>query len=120
MCDVHLSSHDKALKGMGTLMAEACKEAKDDSMTIKQSFHHLANIFLNTVKSPVMEACYIIVTNNTIINQKGILTCRPNEWVFIAKGKETLQQLQPNSEDVRPSDNIDKYGLKTKDIRRLA
>ena len=28
------------------------------------------------------------------------MTCRPDEWIFIAEGKETLEQLHPTSEDV--------------------
>ena len=46
---------------MSTLMAEACKEAKDGNMTLKQSAHHMANHSLNAVESPDMEACYDIL-----------------------------------------------------------
>ena len=54
MCDYM----KKAPKSMGTLIAGACKEAKDDNMTLKQSVHHMANKFLNILDSPVMGACY--------------------------------------------------------------
>ena len=36
----------KIQKGTGTLIAEACKEAKDGNMTLKQNVHHMANKFL--------------------------------------------------------------------------
>ena len=50
----------KAQKGMGTLMAEACKEAKDGNMALKGSVYDMANEFLNVVESPIMETCYDI------------------------------------------------------------
>ena len=43
-----------------------------------------------------------------------MMTCRPDECVFIVKDKETLQELHPNSEDVKLSDNIDKYAKRPK------
>ena len=45
------------------------------------------------------------------------MTCRPNEWMFIAEDKETPQQLHTNSEGVKLSANI--YMPKDQNIRRL-
>ena len=35
----------------------------------------------------------------SVIKKEFFMTCRPDQWVLIAKEKEALQQLQPNSED---------------------
>ena len=51
----------KAQKGMSTLMAEACKEAENNSMTLKHGFHHMAKKLLIAVESSVMEVCYDIL-----------------------------------------------------------
>ena len=42
------------------------------------------------------------------------MTCRPDEWVFIAEDRETLQQLHPNSEDILLSGSTDKYAKRPK------
>ena len=102
-------------------MAEACKEAKDGNMTLKQSVCHMANKFLNAVESLVMEACYILqlpITQSSI-KKEFIMTCLPNEWVFAAKDKETLQQLHPNSEDVKLYGNINKCAKRRKKCDNL-
>ena len=42
------------------------------------------------------------------------MTYRPDEWVFIAKDKEMLQQLHLNSKDVKLFGNIVKYAKRPK------
>ena len=42
------------------------------------------------------------------------MTYRPDELVFIAKDKETLQQLHPNSEHVKLSGYINRYAKRPK------
>ena len=42
------------------------------------------------------------------------MACRPDEWVCTVEDKETLQQLHPNSKDVKLSGNIDKYAKRIK------
>ena len=101
----------KAQKGVSTLMAKACKEAKVGNMTPKQSVHYMADKFLNYGESPFMEAYYYILqlpVTQSSIKKEFIMTCRPDVWVFIGKDKERLQQLHPNSEDIKLSGNIDK------------
>ena len=88
---------------MSTLMAEAGVEAKDGNITLKQSVNGVVRKFLNVVESPVMEACYNIIqlpTTQSSIKKEFIMTCRLDECMFIAKDKEILQQLHPNSEDL--------------------
>ena len=52
------------------------------------------------------------MASNTAIKEKEfIMTSRCDECVFIANDKETLQQLQPNSEYIKLSGTIDKYAM---------
>ena len=44
------------------------------------------------------------------------MTCRPDEWVFIAKDKEALQQLHTNLEDGKLCGNTDKYAKRPKTL----
>ena len=60
----------------------------------------MAKKFLTTVESPVKEACCDLLqlsVTQLSVKKAFIMTCRPDEWVFIAKDKETLQQLYPKS-----------------------
>ena len=41
----------KAQKGMSLLLSGACKEAKADYMTLKESVRHMGNKFLNAVET---------------------------------------------------------------------
>ena len=107
----------KARIGNSTLIAETCKEAKDGSMTLKQSVCHVTNKLKNTTKPPVMDAYYDIWQFSIIQSsvKKGfIMIHRLDEWMFITKDKEPLQQLNPNSEDDKLSSNTDKYSKRQK------
>ena len=50
----------------------------------------MANKFLNTVEWPIIKACYDILQlpiRQSSIKKGFIMTCRLDEWVFIAKDK---------------------------------
>ena len=57
-CVIYICDYiTKAQKGTNTIMAEACKEAKDGNMTLKQGVFHRANKFLYAIEALVVEAC---------------------------------------------------------------
>ena len=43
---------------MSELLANACQEAKDDNLTLKESVRHMANKFLNGVETVEQECCW--------------------------------------------------------------
>ena len=102
----------KAQKGMSLLLSEACQEAKAGNMTLKESVRHMGNKFLNAVETGEQECCYdmweLPITQSSVKIQ-FISTCRPDDRVLIAKHNKLLQQLTPDSEDVKVSNIIDKY-----------
>ena len=81
-------------------------------MILKQNVHQKTNKLLNAVESPVMEVgCDILQLpiSQSSIQDEVFMTCRPDEWVFMARDKETVHQLHPNCEDVKLSGNINKH-----------
>ena len=101
----------KALKSTNTLMAEAHKETKNGNIILKQSGKQIPKCCRITNNGSMV--WYITIANKSI-KKEFVMTCRCDEWVFIAKDRETKQQLQPNSEDVKLSGNIDKYTTRSK------
>ena len=103
---------NKAQKGMSLLLLEACKEAKAGNMTLKESVRDMGNKFLNAVETGEQECCYDLLElpiTQSSVKIQFITTCRPDDRVFIAKHSKLLQQLTPDSEDVKVSSIIDKY-----------
>ena len=59
-----------------------------------------------------MEAYYEIQQlpgTNHQFKRNFSMACIPDDWMFIAKDKETFQELYSSSENVKLSGNIDKY-----------
>ena len=47
-----LSYVTKGQKGMSIMMEHACEDAKHGNMDLKESVHHMGNVFLNCVDIP--------------------------------------------------------------------
>ena len=52
---------NKSTKGMSSLMAEACKEARKGNKSLKESVRHIGNKFLNATEVSAQEAAYLIL-----------------------------------------------------------
>ena len=64
-CAMYIVSYiNKSAKGMSTLMAEACKEARRGNKSLKESVRHIGNKFLNAVEVSAQEAAYLILQLN--------------------------------------------------------
>ena len=64
-CAMYIVSYiNKSAKGMSTLMAEACKEARKGNKTLKESVRHIGNRFLNAAEVSAQEAAYLILQLN--------------------------------------------------------
>ena len=97
---------------MNLLLSEACKEAKAGNLTLKDNVRHVGNKFLNAVETAEQECCYDLLElpiTQSSIKIQFISICRPLNRVFIAKHNQLLQQLTPDSEDVKVSNIFDKY-----------
>ena len=108
ICDYMMKSH----KGMSELLANACQEAKDSNMTLKESVQHMGNKFLNGVETAEQECCWDLLElpmTQSSVKVEFISTCPPDDRVFIAKNDAILQEMSPNCEDIKVAGNIDRY-----------
>ena len=109
----------KSQKGMSQLMANACDEAKDGNMSLKESVRHIGNKFINATESPVQECCFDILQlpiTQSSRKKEFICTSRPEQRVSLTKSLLDLEQLNPQSTDVSYKSNIDKYMIRPKQL----
>ena len=103
-CAMYIVNYiNKSQKGMSALLDNACKEAKEGNMDIKQSVRHIGNIFLRSVEVCAQEAVYLILqmplskcTREVVFINTG----PPKERIFLLKNKSSLEELEGNSTDV--------------------
>ena len=112
-CAMYIVSYiNKSGKGMSSLMAEACKEAKRGNQTLKQSVRHMGNKFLNAVEVSAQEAAYLILQQSLSVKSRGcefIPTAPPAERTFLMKSKKELEALPDNSMDIAADNIVNRY-----------
>ena len=59
MVEYMLACVTKAQKGMSAIMENACKEAREGNINLKESVRHMGNAFLNGVETPQQEAAFL-------------------------------------------------------------
>ena len=108
ICDYMMKSH----KGMSELLANACQEAKDGNMTLKESVQHMGNKFLNGVQTAEQECCSDLLElpmTQSSMKVEFISTCPPDDRVFTTKNDAILQEMSPVCEDINVAGNVDRY-----------
>ena len=112
-CAMYIVSYiNKSSKGMSALMAEACKEAKKGSQTLKQSVRHIGNKFLNAVEVSAQEAAYLILQQSMSLKSRGcefIPTAPPGERTFLMKSKKELESLPDSSVKIEADNIVKRY-----------
>ena len=113
ICIIYICDYmTKAQKGMSDLLATACREAREGNMTLKESIRHMGNKCLNSVEISEQECCWDLLElpmTQSSVKVEFISTCPPDDRVIIAKDDTILQNMDPDSEDVRVAGNIEKY-----------
>ena len=72
-------------------------------MDIKVSVRHLGNAFLNGVETSAQEAACLVLQLPITRMSRGIVflhTSPPDERTFLPRDFKTLQELDPESEDI--------------------
>ena len=72
----------------------------------------MGNKFLNNVEIAEQECCWELLAlpmTQLSVKVEFINTCPPDERAFIAKEDSVLQEMDPDSEDVRVAGNHEKY-----------
>ena len=108
ICDYLMKNN----KGMSKLLENAAKEAKQGNMDLKQSVRHIGNKFLNCTEMSEQECAYSLLElpiTQSSIKVEFINISEINNRVFIAKPDYILQTMDPESEEIKQENNIDKY-----------
>ena len=112
-CAMYIVSYiNKSAKGMSTLMAEACKEARKGNKSLKESVRHIGNKFLNAVEVSAQEAVYLILQLNMSAKSrkcKFLATAPQSERTFLLKGKKELEALPDDSTEIEADNIIKRY-----------
>ena len=112
-CAMYIVSYiNKSSKGMSTLMAEACKEARKGNKSLKESVRHIGNKFLNAVEVSAQEAAYLILQLNMSTKSRKcefVSTNPQSERTFLLKTKKELEELPKDSTDIEADNIIKRY-----------
>ena len=119
-CVVYICNYlTKNNKGMSKLLEQAAKEAKDGNMDLKKSVRHIGNKFLNCTEMSELECVYSLlelpITQSSIkvefFNTSEIPNC-----VFIAKPDYLLKKMDPEDDNIKQPNSIDKYANRPKQL----
>ena len=112
-CAMYIVSYiNKSSKGMSTLMAEACKEARKGNKSLKESVRHIGNKFINAVEVSAQEAAYLILqlSMSTKSRKCEFVSTNPqSERTFLLKTKKELEELPKDSTDIEADNIIKRY-----------
>ena len=108
----YMSYVTKTQKEMRAIMDRACRESRQGNMDIKASVRHMGNAFLNGVETSAQEAaCLVPQSPITRMSSKVVFlhTSPSNESIFLLKDFKTLQEMDPESEDIQSHNILVEY-----------
>ena len=112
-CAMYIVSYiNKSSKGMSSLMAEACKEAKKGNKSLKESVRHIGNKFLNAVEVSAQEAAYLVLQLNMSLKSRScefLPTAPLSERTFLLKSQKELEALPNESTDIEANNVVKRY-----------
>ena len=118
ICDYLMKNN----KGMSKLLENAAKEAKEGNMDLKQSVRHIGNKFLNCNEMSEQECAYSLLElpiTQSSIKIEFINTSEIHNRVFIAKPDYMLQKMDPDSEEIKQQNNVDKYAQRPHVLKQM-
>ena len=118
ICDYLMKNN----KGMSKLLENAAKEAKEGNMDLKQSVRHIGNKFLNCSEMSEQECAYSLLElpiTQSSIKVEFINTSEIHNRVFIAKPDYMLQKMDPDSEEIKQQNNVDKYAQRPHVLKQI-
>ena len=108
-----LSYVTKGQKGMSLQMERACSDAKKGNMDLKESVHHMGNVFLNDDETGQEEAAFLLLQlPMAYMSRESVFinTSPKNERTFLVKSKKELEEMDPDSTDIQVTELITHYG----------
>ena len=118
ICDYLMKNN----KGMSKLLENAAKEAKEGNMDLKQSVRHIGNKFLNCSEMSEEECAYSLLElpiTQSSIKVEFINTSEIYNRVFIAKPDYMLHKMDPDSEEIKQQNNVDKYAPRPHVLKQM-
>ena len=118
ICDYLMKNN----KGMSKLLENAAKEAKEGNMDLKQSVRHIGNKFLNCSEMSEQECANSLLElpiTQSSIKVEFINTSEIHNRVFIAKPDYMLQKMDPDSEEIKQQNNVDKYAQRPHVLKQM-
>ena len=119
-CAVYIVSYiSKAQRGMSILMDEACNEARQGNIELRQQVRHIGNKFLNSVEVSAQEACYLLLQLPLAKATREVAfinTSPPTDRTFLLKSKEALENLPGSSTDIEADNIIKRYSKRPKSL----
>ena len=94
------------------MMDRACREARQGNMDIKASVRHMGNAFLTGVETSAQEAaCLVLQLPITRMSREVVFlnTSPPDERTFLLRDLKTLQEMDPESEDIQSHNILVEY-----------
>ena len=119
ICDYLMKNN----KGMSMLLENAAKEARKGNMNLKQSVRHIGNKFLNCSEMSEQECAYSLLElpiTQSSIRVEFINTSEIPNRVFITKPDHILQKMDPNSQEIKQENNIDKYSSRPNILKDMS
>ena len=118
ICDYLMKNN----KGMSKLLDSAAKEAKLGNMDLKQSVRHIGNKFLNCTEMSEQECAYSLLElpmTQSSIKIEFINTSEIQNRVFIAKPDHILEKMNPDSDNIKQMNNIDRYAQRPHSLKKF-
>ena len=119
-CVVYICDYlTKNNKGMSKLLEQAAKEAKQGNMDLKKSVRHIGNKFLNCTEMSEQECVYSLLElpiTQSSIKVEFINTSEIPNRVFIAKPDYLLKKMDPEDDNIKQLNSIDKYANRPKQL----
>ena len=109
----------KSQKGMSQLLDQACKEAKEGNMHLRDSVKHIGNKFLNSVEISAQEAAYLVLQLPITKCTREVIfinTSHPDERPFLLKEQAILKELPSESTDIACGNIISRYSQRPKQL----
>lgn len=120
-CAAYIVSYiSKSQRGMSNLLHEACEEARNGNMSLKQQVRQIGNKFLTHVEICAQEAAYLILQMPLRNSSRSVVfvnTNEPGQRTFLLKPMESLQELPDSSTDIESDNSIKRYQRRPKSLQ---
>lgn len=102
---------------MSNLHHEACDEAMNGNMSLKQQVGQIGNIILTNVEICAQEAAYVILQMPLRNSSRSVVffnTNEPGQRTFLLKPMKSFQELPDSSTDIESDNSIKRYQRRPK------